>query len=67
MTEEKKNPYAKHNKYNAKTYDAMNARVKKDGSDGFTIDEVRSAAESAGESLNTFILNAVRERLQQTK
>lgn len=56
---------AKQNRYNAKTYDVIHVRVRKDGNDEFLAEEVRAAAEAAGESINAFILQAIRERLAQ--
>ena len=50
-------------KYNAKAYDRTYLRTKKEGD--LTIDIIKSAADSAGESLNTFILEAVRRRIEQ--
>ena len=54
-------------KYNAKTYDRFNFRIRKDGTDGFTLEELKAAAEAAGESTNAFILQAIRERMQHLK
>lgn len=55
------------NKYNRKVYTSLNVRVKSDGSDGFSLDELRACAEAAGESLNAFVLQALRERMEQLR
>lgn len=55
------------NKYNRKTYAPLTVRIKKDGSDDITIEDVRQAAELAGESVNTFVLQAIRDRMAQMK
>ena len=51
------------NKYNAKTYDGTYIRLKKDGSDGYTMDEVKAAAEAEGKSVNAFVVEAIREKM----
>lgn len=50
-------------KYNAKAYDRTYLRTKKEGD--LTIDVIKQAADDSGESLNTFILEAVRRRIEQ--
>ena len=50
-------------KYNAKTYDVLTIRVKRDGSDGFTLDDLRHAAEQDGESLNAFIVKLISDNI----
>lgn len=54
-------------KYNAKTYDRFNFRIRKDGEDGITLEDIRRGAEATGESVNAFIIQALKDRLQQTK
>ena len=51
------------NRYNAKTYVSITFRVKKDGSDGFTADDLRNAAERDGMSLNAWIIDLIRENI----
>ena len=38
-------------------------RVRTDGSDGITRESIAQAAERAGESMNTFIIEAIRQRM----
>ena len=61
--EDKKNSAAKiaaNNRYDRKTYDRFNFRVRKDEAE-----QIRTAAAAAGESVNGFILEAVRERIKK--
>jgi uncharacterized protein (DUF1778 family) len=51
-----------HNKYNAKTYDRINFVVPKGHKD-----DIKAAADTAGESLNGYIANAVDERMKREK
>ena len=51
------------NKYNAKTFDHITFRIRKDG-DILQADKLREAAEASGESLNTYILNAIADRME---
>lgn len=50
------------NKWNAKTYDRVNLVLKKEASP--TKDEVQAAADAKGESLNAYIVEAIRQRLE---
>ena len=62
--EDKKNSAAKiaaNNRYDRKTYDRFNFRVRKDEAE-----QIRTAAAAAGESVNGFILDAVREKIRKT-
>ena len=45
-------------KYNKKNYDKITVRVRKDETES-----IRAAADQAGESLNYYILEAVRQRM----
>jgi predicted HicB family RNase H-like nuclease len=54
-------------RYNAKSYDRINIRIRKDGSDEITAAEIREFAELAGESINAFVLQAIRERAAQLR
>ena len=49
--------------YNRRTYDAITFRVKLDGSDGMTREQMQAAAEAAGQSLNAWIIDAIRDKL----
>lgn len=51
------------NKWNAKAYDRFNLVFKKDVSP--TKEEVQAAADAAGESLNGYIVGAVKQRMEQ--
>lgn len=53
------------NKYIAKAYDRVNLVLKKDSSP--TKAEVQAAADAAGESLNSFIVGAIMQRLATEK
>ena len=50
------------NKYNAKAYDTLNVRIRKDRG-GKAL--VQAAAEAAGESTGVYIMNAVYERMRE--
>ena len=52
-------------KYNAKTYDTLSVRIKKDGTDEILIEDIRNAAMQTGESINAFVIQAIKERLNQ--
>ena len=45
--------------------DRILIRLHKDGSDGLTKEQVEDAADAAGQSINAYILDAVRERMQR--
>lgn len=63
MDTERKNSAARiaaNNRYDRKTYDRFNFRVRKDEAE-----QIRTAAAAAGESVNGFILEAVRERIKK--
>ena len=51
------------NKWNAKAYDRVNLVFKKDASP--TKEEVQAAADAAGESLNGYIVGAVKQRMER--
>ena len=50
------------NKWNAKAYDRVNLILKKEVST--TKEEVQAAADAAGESLNAFIVKAIKQRMK---
>ena len=53
------------NAYNCKTFTAVTFRIRKDGSDGVTKEDITRAAERDGQSVNAYILDAIRERMRQ--
>ena len=50
------------NKWNAKAYDRVNLILKKEASP--TKEEIQAAADANGESLNGYIVEAIRQRLE---
>lgn len=50
-------------RYEAKKYHKILVRVKQDGSDGFTRDQIESAAKQAGMSTNAWIIEAIKSSL----
>ena len=48
-------------KYEANNYDRVLLRIRKDSTP--SRDDIRAAADSAGETVNTYILRAVRDRM----
>ena len=51
------------NKYNARTYDNITFRVKLDGSDGVSRDAIKAAADAEGQSVNQWIIEAIKDNL----
>ena len=51
---------AANNRYDRKTYDRFNFRVRKEEAD-----TIKAAAAAAGVSVNSFILEAVREKMKK--
>lgn len=54
---------ASRNKYNAGTYDNITFRLKRDGSDGISRDQIKAAADAAGQSVNAWIIEAIKEKM----
>lgn len=50
-------------KYEAKTYHKMLLRVRQDGADGFTVDQIKAAAARDNMSVNAWIIEAIRDKL----
>lgn len=50
-------------RYEAKAYRKYTIRVRTDGGDGYTPEQVEAAAEAAGQSVNAWIIEAIRDRL----
>lgn len=51
------------NAYNVKTYDNITFRVKLDGSDYVTRETIKAAAEASGQSVNAWIIEAIKDKL----
>ena len=51
------------NKYNARTYDNITFRVKLDGSDGVSREAIKAAADDGGQSVNSWIIEAIKDKL----
>lgn len=49
-------------RYEAKAYDKVYIRLRKDD---LNADDVKSAADKAGESVNAYIVRAIRERMER--
>ncbi len=62
-TERNKRTAPARNLYNATKYDNITFRVRLDGSDQVTRDQIKAAAEAAGQSVNSWILDAIRDKL----
>lgn len=52
-------------KYDAKSYNYITLRIRNDGSDqsGLSREDIQSAANASGMSLNSFILQAISEKI----
>lgn len=59
----RKSTAASVNRYNQAHYVKLTIRLRQDGSDGVTADAIRAAAESAGQSVNSWIISAIRSAL----
>lgn len=55
---------ASRDRYNAKTYSKITLRLRQDGGDGFTLDQLKAAAEAAGQSVNGWIIDLIKGQLQ---
>lgn len=49
--------------YNRRTYQSITFRIKLDGSDGVTKGQIDAAAEVSGQSVNAWIIEAIRDKL----
>ena len=49
-------------RYEAKAYDKFSLRLRKDD---LSVEAVRAAADAAGESMNAYIVRAIRERMER--
>ena len=52
-------------KWESKAYDKVLLRIRKDGE--LTREDIQQAAANAGESLNEFILESIRQRIQRSE
>ena len=50
-------------RYNNRVYEPLTIRVRKDGKDGYTVDDLRHAAERDGMSLNAWITTLIRDNI----
>lgn len=50
-------------RYEAKTYHKVMLRIRHDGRDGFTVEQVKRAAARSGLSVNAWLLDCIRECL----
>ena len=51
------------NRYNAETYEPVTFRLRRDGSDGISKSQIQAAAEAAGQSVNAWIVDAIKQSL----
>ena len=52
---------------NKRIYDQIRIRIRKDGKDEITAAEIKELADLCGESVNAFVLQAIRERAAQLR
>jgi len=50
-------------RYEAKTYNKILVRIRQDGTDGLTKDQIDAAAEATGQSVNAWIIDAIKDKL----
>lgn len=50
-------------RYEAKAYNKVLLRIRQDGKDGVTADDIRAEAAGAGQSVNGWILAAIRQQI----
>lgn len=51
------------NRYNAETYEPVTFRLRRDGSDGISKAQIQAAAEATGQSVNAWIVDAIKQAL----
>lgn len=54
---------ASRGRYEVKTYEKAYLRIRKDGADGVTLEQIKAAARASGQSVNAWIIEALRDRL----
>lgn len=52
-------------KYESNNIDKITLRLRKDGAYGITRDELQKEAEIVGESVNEYIIKAIKERMKK--
>ena len=62
-TEKNRRTKEARNRYNASNYDNITFRVKLDGSDGVSREAIKAAADAGGQSVNAWIIEAIRDKL----
>ena len=62
-TERNRRTATARNLYNAKTYDNITFRVRLDGSDGISRDQIKARAAAAGISVNQWIIEAIKDKI----
>ncbi|WP_312635121.1 hypothetical protein [Oscillibacter sp.] len=50
-------------RYEAKAYRKYTIRARTDGGDGFTPEQLEAAAEASGQSVNAWIIDAIKDKL----
>lgn len=50
-------------RYEAKAYRKYTIRVRTDGGDGYTPEQIAAAAQASGQSVNAWIVEAIRDKL----
>lgn len=50
-------------RYEAKTYAKILLRIRQDGGDGVTKEQIQAAADANGQSVNQWIIEAIKDRL----
>lgn len=50
-------------RYEAKTYSKLLIRIRQDGTDGITKDQIDAAAKASGQSVNAWIIDAIKDKL----
>ena len=50
-------------RYEAKTYTKITFRIRQDGADGVSKEQIEEAAAAAGQSVNAWIIEAIREKM----
>jgi len=51
-------------KYESKAYEKVSLRIRRDGSNGISREDIQREAEKRGESVNEFIIKAIKERIE---
>ncbi len=50
-------------RYEAKAYQKITFRLRKDGTDGLTKEQIEAAAQASGQSVNAWIIDAIKDKL----